>query len=87
MRCQVEIPGLGQCEVEGEHTKVDSLGRLVHVIGACSWNGGNLIEVDDKALRDQAREDRESRERTRDEDGWPSRWSDPAYLGDGPWGA
>jgi len=20
-------------------------------------------------------------------DGWPRRWSDPTYLGDGPWGA
>ncbi len=22
-----------------------------------------------------------------DKDGWPARWSDPTYLGDGPWGA
>lgn len=22
----------------------------------------------------------------RDEDGWPKRWSDPTYLGDGPYG-
>jgi hypothetical protein len=22
-----------------------------------------------------------------DAQGWPSRWSDPHYLGDGPWGA
>ena len=22
-----------------------------------------------------------------DIDGWPARWSDPTYLGDGPWGA
>jgi len=22
-----------------------------------------------------------------DKDGWPKRWSDPTYLGDGPWGA
>jgi len=22
-----------------------------------------------------------------DKDGWPKRWSDPHYLGDGPWGA
>lgn len=21
-----------------------------------------------------------------DEDGWPKRWSDPTYLGDGPYG-
>lgn len=22
-----------------------------------------------------------------DREGWPARWSDPTYLGDGPWGA
>lgn len=29
----------------------------------------------------------EMRERKVDKDGWPARWSDPTYLGDGPWGA
>lgn len=24
---------------------------------------------------------------TLDEDGYPAKWSDPTYLGDGPWGA
>lgn len=54
-RCKVELPGIGRCEVLGEHTKTDSLGRLVHIHGPMSWNGGSCIEVSDDALREAAR--------------------------------
>lgn len=54
-RCQVVIPGLGQCEVEQRGHKYDGLGRDIHVVGPCSWNGGLLIEVSDDALLDEAR--------------------------------
>jgi len=30
---------------------------------------------------------KEHKDECRDKDGWPARWSDPTYLGDGPWGA
>lgn len=53
-RCDVELPGIGPCEVEGEHAK-DGIGRDVHRHGACSWNGGPVIEVDEKALDEVAK--------------------------------
>jgi len=30
---------------------------------------------------------REAKDRPLDRGGWPARWGDPTYLGDGPWGA
>lgn len=45
LRCPDEIPGLGQCEVKGEH-KMDGVGRKIHKVGACSWNGGKVLEFD-----------------------------------------
>lgn len=45
VKCQVVIPGIGQCEVdEGDHED-DGHGRLVHVKGAVKWNGHENIEV------------------------------------------
>ena len=46
-RCQVEIPGVGQCEVEGEH-ELDGRGWPVHRNGPCSWNGKDPNEINVK---------------------------------------
>lgn len=54
-RCEVIIPGIGQCELD-DH-KLDGVGRQVHVLGPVTWNGGIVIEVSDKALDEAARRD------------------------------
>lgn len=43
--------------------------------------------ADEKRDAEIARESRHSVIGELDADGWPARWSDPTYLGDGPWGA
>lgn len=51
--CQVTIPGIGICGLRKSEHKSDSLGRLIHVRGPITWNGGIVIEVDDAALDDK----------------------------------
>lgn len=48
-RCEVVIPGVGQCEVMIGSHKIEG-GRLVHQSGPCSWNGAPYVAVDDEAL-------------------------------------
>lgn len=48
--CTIEIPGIGQCELEVEAHPLDGVGRPIHKRGPVTWNGGPAIEVDDVAL-------------------------------------
>lgn len=47
--------------------------RPVYVSQPCGGHGCALTEGHDGQCRDK--------------DGWPARWNDPTYIGDGPWGA
>lgn len=39
-QCEVEIPGVGRCELSIENHPVDALGRKIHRAGPVTWNGG-----------------------------------------------
>lgn len=51
-RCKVEIPGAGQCEIQGKHD-LDSRGWEVHRVGEVTWNGKRPSEIE-IAVRDGA---------------------------------
>lgn len=37
-RCEIEIPGCGRCEIDGDHP-LDGRGWPIHKRGSMTWNG------------------------------------------------